>query len=262
MTENLPPENLFNGFGNEYDRMISWEARLEREGPFLQARFREYNVRSVLDAACGTGRHALLFATWGLAVTGADLSPTMVETARALAVKQGLPVRFVQAGFGSLAGETGAQYDAVVCLGNSLPHLRNSADLQTALADFCRALRPGGVLVLQNRNYDRILAEKSRFMPLNQYKKGKEETLYLRITDFPVDDQAGHITFNIVVMQKDAAGIWSYRAYAEELQPWRQAELAAALGAAGFKKLRHYGDYSGAEYIPETSTDLIIVAEK
>ncbi|TLM78824.1 MAG: class I SAM-dependent methyltransferase, partial [Actinobacteria bacterium] len=226
MTDKPLPENLFNEFGGEYDRMIAWENRLKREEPFFTGLFARYGVRSVLDAACGTGQHALLFAGRGLAVAGADLSPTMIEQARANAAARGLPAEFVQAGFGQLAETLGRQFDAVVCLGNSLPHLKNTGELRPALADCYRVLIPGGVLVIQNRNYNKVLAEKSRFMPLNHFRSGSEETLYLRFTDFPENDAAGLITFNIVVLRQDAAGKWSYRAHSEKLKPWLQEELA------------------------------------
>lgn len=256
-------ENLFNDFGIEYDRMINWENRLKREEPFFTGLFAQYNVRSVLDAACGTGRHALLFAAGDLSVTGVDVSSTMIEQARINAAEKGFPAEFVQAGFGQLAAAAaGREFDAMVCLGNSLPHIRNTGDMQAALADFRRLLRPGGVLVLQNRNYNKVLTEKSRFMPLNQFQDDTGETLYLRITDFPACDKEGLITFNIVVMHRDAAGKWSSRVHSEELKPWLKEELAVLLGAAGFKDMRYYGDYSGNAYEPGASTDLIIVAEK
>lgn len=255
-------ENLFNDFGSEYDRMINWETRLKREEPFFAGLFEKYNVRTVLDAACGTGRHALLFAGIGLTVTGADLSPAMIEQARVNAAAQGLPADFVQAGFGGLAAATGRKYDAIVCVGNSLPHIRNTGDMQAALTDFRLALRPGGVLVIQNRNYNKVLAEKSRFMPLNHFKEGAEETLFLRITDFPENDGGGLLTFNIVVLHRDTAGQWNYRVHSEKLKPWLKEELALLLNAAGFNGLHCYGDYNGTAYDPETGADLIIVAEK
>ena len=255
-------ENLFNDFGSDYDRMITWDVRLKREGSFFRDLFDRYQVRSVLDAACGTGRHALLFAGWGLEVTGVDLSPTMVVQARALAAEQGVPAQFIQAGFGGLNAADGGEFDALVCIGNSLPHLKTLRELNLALTDFHRALRPGGVLVIQNRNYNKVLAEKSRFMPVNQDSMGVEETLYLRITDFPDNDPGGLVTFNIVVLHKDTSGKWNYRVHSEKLKPWLKEELTEALAGSGFKNPRYFGDYSGGDYQPESSADLIIVAEK
>jgi SAM-dependent methyltransferase len=48
---------------------------------------------SLLDVACGYGRHALLLAgQYGLKVTGIDLSPGLITTAKRLAEEQGLKI--------------------------------------------------------------------------------------------------------------------------------------------------------------------------
>ena len=39
------------------------------------------NPQTLLDLGCGTGRHALEMAKHGVAVTGVDLSPTMLKWA-------------------------------------------------------------------------------------------------------------------------------------------------------------------------------------
>ena len=54
-----------------------------------------------------------------------------------------------------------AQFDAVLCLGNSFAHLPDfEGDLQhqrQALRNFKALLKPGGILVIDHRNYDEIL---------------------------------------------------------------------------------------------------------
>lgn len=50
---------------------------------------------SLLDVACGYGRHALLLARqYGLKVTGIDISPSLITTARRLAEEQGLEIAY------------------------------------------------------------------------------------------------------------------------------------------------------------------------
>ena len=65
-----------------YDAMIDWKRRLERETPFYRQLFERINIQSVLDVACGTGRHAEMFHTWGLSVEGGDVSPQMLDFCR------------------------------------------------------------------------------------------------------------------------------------------------------------------------------------
>jgi SAM-dependent methyltransferase len=54
-------------------------------------------VAPVLDAGCGTGEHALLTASLGLAVVGVDVAPTAIEMAHAKAATRGLTVEFAVA---------------------------------------------------------------------------------------------------------------------------------------------------------------------
>lgn len=52
-------------------------------------------IEPVLDVGCGSGEHALLAATTGLAVTGVDISQLAIERARAKARQRGLLVEFL-----------------------------------------------------------------------------------------------------------------------------------------------------------------------
>ncbi|MBU7005927.1 class I SAM-dependent methyltransferase [Phosphitispora fastidiosa] len=82
-------ENLFSGFASDYDRMIDWEKRLTREAPFFKRLFAERVSGKVLDTACATGRHALMFGSWGLQVAASDASSEMIDRARANALNSG-----------------------------------------------------------------------------------------------------------------------------------------------------------------------------
>lgn len=246
---------LYDAFSADYDRFVDWPARLAHELPFLEARFREHGVRRVLDSACGTGQHALALARRGYEAAGADLSEGMVARARALAAEAGLQVPFAVAGFGHLAEALAGPFDAVLCLGNSLPHLLTASEVHGALADFAAVLRPGGVLIIQNRNYDRVWPRRERFMPLQVHREGEREWLFFRFMDW----HEATLTFNVVTLER-SGGQWSYRIGATELRPILQAELAVSLPQAGFAGVRFYGDYQGNPFDPEASGDLIVVA--
>ncbi len=248
---------LYDAFSADYDRFVDWPARLAHELPFLEARFREHGVRRVLDSACGTGQHALALARRGYDAAGADLSEGMVARARTLAAEAGLQVPFAVAGFGHLAEVLPGPFDAVLCLGNSLPHLLSAPEVHAAFSDFAAVLRPGGLLVVQNRNYDRVWVHQERFMPLQVHREGEREWLFFRFMDW----HESTLTFNVVTLERKGKQ-WSYRVGATELRPILQAELAALLLQAGFAGARFYGDYQGSPFDPEASTDLIVVATR
>jgi 2-polyprenyl-3-methyl-5-hydroxy-6-metoxy-1,4-benzoquinol methylase len=117
-----------NHLSSDYDRFVNWQNRLAIELPFIIEQLQSSNAKTVLDAATGTGMHAIALAQLGYQSTGADNSIGMIEKARHNATSAGVSVRFEIAGFGTLAHSLGTHsFDAVLCLGNSLPHLLSSA---------------------------------------------------------------------------------------------------------------------------------------
>jgi len=150
-------------------------------------------------------------------------------------------------------------FDAVLCLGNSLPHALIAGDLSDALADFAAVLRPCGLLLIQNRNFDAVLARRERFMGPEAHREGDREWLFVRFYDFNPD---GTITFNMIVLRRDAEGQWSQRVEATELRPLIYSGLIASLTAAGFTDIVCYGDMQGAPFDPDRSPNLVVTARK
>jgi glycine/sarcosine N-methyltransferase len=250
---------MYDEFSSDYDRFVNWPARLAVELPFLEAQLRAVHAHRVLDAACGTGQHALALAQRGYSVVGADLSARMIEKAVANTQALGVPTEFVAAGFGELRQRVGGGFDAVLCLGNSLPHVLTPANLAAALADFAACLRPGGLLLVQNRNFDRVLAMRERWMEPQAHQEGDREWLFLRFYDFEAD---GTIAFNIATLRRQSGANWTQHIATTHLWPQRQEELFAAVGLAGFAGVNSYGDVQGAPFRAESSGNLVLVARR
>ena len=125
----------------------------------------------------------------------------------------------------------------MLCLGNTLPHARGQAGLLAALRDLAAVLRPGGVLVVQQLNYDRILAQGQRFLGLSSGQSGGREYLFFRFYDYA----PGQLTFNMVIMRRDAGGEWQQRVESTPLQPILSTQLVESLRLAGFAAPRLWG---------------------
>ena len=166
------------------------------------------------------------------------------------------------AGFGALGGSLPGPFDAITCIGNSLPHLPDDA-LAACCADFAALLHPGGLLVIQNRNYDRLLRERQRFMPLASRVDEEGETLFLRISDFrsPGDPAGELIDFTIVTLKK-RDGAWTQTVQTTPLRPLRRATVEKALAAAGFSSMSFYGGYGMSAADSPDATDLVVVARR
>ena len=106
----------------------------------------------VLDVGTGTGFFAVLLAQAGYRVEGVDLTPAMLEEARALAAQRGLDIVFREMDAQALDYEDGC-FDAVISrnLTWTLP------DPERAYDQWFRVLKPGGVLLNFDANWYRYL---------------------------------------------------------------------------------------------------------
>ncbi len=120
-------------------------------------------------------------------------------------------------------------------------------------------LRPGGLLLVQNRNFDAVLAEQGRWMDPQSAQEGEREWLFVRFYDFRAD---GLIDFNILTLARQGSGNWTQRRSQTQLYPLRQAELEAALVAAGFSQVTSYGGLNGAPFEALRSPNLVVSAVK
>jgi demethylmenaquinone methyltransferase/2-methoxy-6-polyprenyl-1,4-benzoquinol methylase len=137
----LPPEGvrtMFDRIAPVYDVMN----RVMTAG--LDRRWRRETVRAVvrpgdrvLDAACGTGDLAIEATKQGASVTGLDFSPRMLERARRKAPQ----IEWIEGDLLELPFPDETFDAATVGFG-----VRNVADLERALAELHRVLRPGGRL--------------------------------------------------------------------------------------------------------------------
>lgn len=253
---------MYDTFSENYDRFVNWPSRLAYEMPFIEKQLAALGPAPmrILDAACATGMHAIALAQRGYTVSGGDLSQPMIQHARQNATRAGADVRFEEAGFGSLSQvfEPGS-FDALLCLGNSLPHLTSKAELATALQDFARLLRSEGLLIVQNRNFDLVMADRERWMEPQAHQEDNNEWLFLRFYDYEPD---GLINFNVVTLYREDQGTWKQQAFSTPLRPILHTELVQALGAAGFYKVACYGDMAGSTYKPLTSGNLVVVSSR
>ena len=170
---------------------------------------------------------------------------------------------FKPAGFTQLAeafsGEASFPFDALICLGNSLPHLTSEGEIRQALADFNACLRPGGLLILQNRNFDAVMAKKERWIGPQSRRDGDREWLFLRFYDFDAD---GLITFNIVRLNRQGESPWAQTISTVRLYPLLKAQLDILLKESGFTDLRYYGIMNETAFDPANSENLVAVARK
>jgi SAM-dependent methyltransferase len=97
--------------------------------------------RRVLDMACGTGKSFLPLTGRGYDVTACDISPRMVEIARAKAPGIDIVVGDMR------ALEKLGQFDLITCLDDAVNYLLTREDLEGFFHSVARNLAPDGLVV-------------------------------------------------------------------------------------------------------------------
>jgi SAM-dependent methyltransferase len=131
--------DLYDAFYDALDKDYEEEAAIVLE----HVGARRPDARTLLDVACGTGRHLEVFART-MRCTGVDLDADMVTVARR---RCGRRVRLHQGDMRTL--DLGRRFDVVTCLFSSVAYMRTVAALRQAVAAMARHLAPGGVLVVE-----------------------------------------------------------------------------------------------------------------
>lgn len=134
--------------GSDYDARLS---HLERAGHDMhgEANFvTSFDVNTVLDAGCGTGRIAIELARRGFTVAGIDRDPSMLKAAREKAPEiqwylEDLATFLMPACNGS---QKGYGFDAIVMAGNVMIFVDAGTE-EAVVANMARHLNTEGLLI-------------------------------------------------------------------------------------------------------------------
>jgi SAM-dependent methyltransferase len=173
----------------------------------------------VLDLACGHGRIANRLAARGARVTGLDATPRFLELARADAEARGVEVEYVEGDMRELPWSE--RFDAVLSWFTSFGYFEDDEN-RRVLAEACRALKPGGVLLIENNNLGALLR---RFVPANVTE---------RDGDFMLDRYEIHLARGRIHTVRTVVRDGQTRTFSYDVRLFWPAELADWLREAGF----------------------------
>jgi glycine/sarcosine N-methyltransferase len=208
---------------------------------------------TVLDAACGTGIDAAALARRGFSVHATDGSEAMVEAAAARFQREGLTVPVQCCLWEDLPAAISGRFDVVLCTGNALVHAAGRDAMVEALIALRRMARPGGHVVIDSRNWEKLHAERRIVQVMDRVRvRGGRRCVALYVWEVPArfdEEHIAHITF----LHEDGDRIEPHE-YQVSFRPFTIAELRERLELAGLREVDTDYDQGAGRY------DVIAVA--
>ncbi len=198
---------------------------------------------TVLDLACGRGRHALYLSQLGFDVTGLDFSKSNIEYARKLEsdhlsffqhdMRLPYRVNYYQYIFNFFTS-----FGYFDCVEQHLSSLKN----------IFLGLKPGGVFVLDFMNSH--LERRKLVVDERREVDGLTFKIHRRMDD--------HHIFKTITFENDGRS----NVFREKVRSFQLDEIKDLLEASGFQGLQAYGNYGMDPFQVEISERLIILAFK
>lgn len=259
-----------------YDQMVNWDNRFNEEFPALFKLFEKEKVKNILDLGVWTGEYTI-----GLAkksnynILGLDNNQVMIKMSNEKKAKLPKEIRnrlnFVLTDFTDIHSLTKDKFDAVICMGNSLPYMPLSP---TALfKETSKILSSSAIAVVQLLNFEKILVSKNRLLSFGVQKASSKDGREQMSIEFFDRKDNNHLFHNTIIFDNDGTN-WIYKGIITiEVYNIKKDDMGQALKKAGFKKVSFFGnegEYQGEygklsfekEFKPLESDWLTVVAKR
>ncbi|QKV97374.1 methyltransferase domain-containing protein [Streptomyces sp. NA02950] len=225
-----------DGFWSDFSGTMFSEHRRERTRELIaDSPLLDFPTGSrVLDLACGPGLYLVPLAQRGCVVTGVDLSPVMLERARAACADAGVGVRLVRADM--LSHVEPRSYDVVLNVFTSFGYFDDPGDNVQVLRNAHDSLVPGGRLLID------VMGKEVLAGWIGRPQVVELDDAYVVQRDTVLDDWSRLRTDWTLVRGGTAreASITSFL--------YSGSELRTLFERVGFTKVECFGDFDGAPY--------------
>lgn len=202
---------------------------------------------SVLDIACGAGRHALELARLGFRVTGNDLSPFLLEEARKEALNKGLQLNLTCCDMRQIPASY--LFDLVVQLFTSFGYFDLKKDDQLVLSKVNDALKSGGWYVLDLLNPAPLVRN---LVPHSTRIVGNLTLLEKR----SFENNRVNKTITITPLHGETV------TFSESVRLYGREEIHSMLLDAGFSVVDTAGNYQGEPFRENDSPRMMLFCRK
>jgi SAM-dependent methyltransferase len=149
---------------------------------------------TLLDLACGTGKHLLELSTMGyVSLSGSDISKSMIDIATKNTEAKGKKITYYNHSFQE-ADKINQAHDVIISMFSAMNYLTTYADQSKTLSNIHGLLKPGGLFIF---DYWNGYAVTEGYSPVKILKKKQDDVEIIRISETSLDliDQRATVKF-------------------------------------------------------------------
>lgn len=207
----------------------------------------------ILELCCGTGRLTLPIAKDGYNISGVDFTSSMLEKAKAKALKAGLKIEFIEADIRTL--DLNDTYDLIFIPFNSIHHLYQNEDLFKALTVVKNHLKPNGLFLLDcyNPNIQYITEGEKEQKEIAHYRtKDGRKVLIKQNMQYERKTQINRIEWHYFINDEfNSMQNLDMRLYFPQ-------ELDSYLKHNGFKILHKFGNFEESDFNDHSEKQIFV----
>ena len=231
------------------------------EAAFVHDCFQKFGlspIRKVLELACGTGRHALELDKSGYQITAMDRSPYMIEIARRRAAEHNSRIVFAAGDMQQLPLAE-KQFDAALCLFDSIGYLKTDKALRAALAAIWNHLRPNGLFIFEFWHAPAMLSHYSP-VRVRRWKTSPSEIVRISETTLDRRNRLANVDYTVYELKDD--GTYSTVRETHGNRFFSVDEMQALLSDTNFEPMKFFAGFTKSEQIIDETWHIVAVARK
>jgi len=243
-------ENWFRDWFGSEEYLYVYQHRDDEDATkLLELILKQTNLTkqsSVLDAACGAGRHSIYLASKGFNVFGFDLSKTLLAKAKENAKKRSVENNFVCADLRNICFRK--KFDLVINLFTSFGYFKNDEENFRFINNAYNLLNENGFYVLDyfNKNYlmENLTAENEKLI------NGK------------IIIEKRKVVNNRIIKEIQIKNGLEEQHFVESVRLYSKKDIDTEFMKIGFTPVLVFGDYDGTKYDEQNSSRLILFFKK
>ena len=227
------------------------------EARFVHECIREFSsgpTRDILELACGTGQHALEFEKLGYNVTATDRSPDMLEVAQKRACGKNLVLAEMEH-----LDLPKKNFDAAVCLFDSIGYLKTIEAIANALARIRSHLRDGALFIFEFWHAPAML---NGYSPVRERRWKIDNGDITRTSETTLDreNNLAEVVYTVEERKRDGSCTTFRESHVNRF--FSVNEMETLLSRAKFSPIKFFAGFNKTEPIIDDTWHIVAVAQK